>query len=388
MGVISMLGVIGDIQIVTGAISSVLGLVKRVYDQVDQMKNNKDFVLSFKQKLGILSISLEELKIEQLTRAHQQALKYLEARITESSNCINNIEKAKILPSLWHANEHKFELDRLSREITDSSILLITAMNVYQINAIDTWQQRMQERQVIGIDLATATDRARSGDQSANDSQYKLGKYYEHYEHGDQNQNRLEAFKWYVMAANNHHNDAQYHLAEAFENGNYRLGIVPNLEISLLWYEKAASEGCQSANVAQYRLAEAYREGLPLVGGERNSPRALSLYNRAAERDHCDAQTFLAKAYEYGNEDLGVEINVQKAFGWYSRAANNSSLCANVAQYRLGLAYDKGDKLVDQRKDIDIALKWYRRASDNNHDEARRVLESLGDVRNRTRPGF
>lgn len=383
-----MLGIVGDIQIVTGVISGTLDLVNRVYDQIDRMRNNRELVLSFQEKLEILKIILNDLRPEQLGEAHLGALQYLRAHIEKSYQCIMELGNAGTFISLIHAGKNGEMLNSLSNEITTRLILLITAIGIRQLRAIDSLQPLQRQGMLsIHLSLADIINRARSGDQAANVAQYKLGGLYEYgSEEFRLEPDKLEAFKWYAIAANNHHNDAQYHLAEAFKNGNDRLDIVPNLEISLLWYEKAANEDCQSANVAQYTLAEAYRGDSSLVGNKRNGPKALSLYNRAAERYHCDAQIFLAKAYEYGNRDLGVSINPQEAFGWYSRAANNDSSCANVAQYRLGQAYERGEPLIENRVNTERALYWYKRSADNDHQDARRAWERLKNSNSNPRP--
>jgi TPR repeat protein len=73
-------------------------------------------------------------------------------------------------------------------------------------------------------------------------------------------QNPVEAIKWLSQAAEAGDIQAQYNLAQAYDEGQ---GVAPDLAKALKWSLRAAERG---RALAQNQVAEAYR------WGERNQP--------------------------------------------------------------------------------------------------------------------
>lgn len=75
------------------------------------------------------------------------------------------------------------------------------------------------------------------------DAQYDLAQHYENYGFlGDPNPNFnvKKRFYWYLKAANNNHGDACNNLADLFETG---MGCEKNLQTALSYYEKSSKLG-------------------------------------------------------------------------------------------------------------------------------------------------
>src|SRR5512133_217922 len=82
--------------------------------------------------------------------------------------------------------------------------------------------------------------KANFGDTGA---QYYLGcKYHEGI---NCNKDDLKAVKWYQMAANKNHVNAQYALGQLYLLGG--VGVNKDMEKGMLWMEKAASQGLTKA---------------------------------------------------------------------------------------------------------------------------------------------
>lgn len=100
--------------------------------------------------------------------------------------------------------------------------------------------------------------------------------------------------------------DAQFRLATAYDWGR---GAPRNGTEAMKWYRMAAERGhaeAQNSVGSGLQAAERYGEALPW-------------YQRAAEQNHALAINNLAYLYDLG---LGVKQNRQKAYELYSRAAD------------------------------------------------------------------
>src|SRR5437879_5185004 len=112
-----------------------------------------------------------------------------------------------------------------------------------------------------------------------------------------------------------------------------------------------AAELCQKAEQGdasvQYNLAVCYDNG---VGVEKDKPKAVELYKKAAEQGHLDAQCNLGVCYQYGT---GVEKDEQKAVELYQKVADQGHA---QAQHNLGRCY-KNETGVE--KDEQKAVELY-----------------------------
>jgi hypothetical protein len=61
----------------------------------------------------------------------------------------------------------------------------------------------------------------------------------------------VEAFNWYLKAAEQGHPNAQYNLGVIYAKGR---GIKPDIEEAKKWYRKAAEQGDENAQTALDRL--------------------------------------------------------------------------------------------------------------------------------------
>ena len=140
------------------------------------------------------------------------------------------------------------------------------------------------------------------------ESAYELGIVYSNYEKNDK-----EAEKWWKLAGEKGHSDAQYSLGLMYqESGNF--------SDSIDWYTKAGEQG----NIeAQYNLGNLYSD-------INNYENAEKWWEKAAEKNDVNAQYNLGSMYEKKIK------NIEKSKYWYTKAAENGD---TEAQYNLGNIY-------------------------------------------------
>jgi hypothetical protein len=114
------------------------------------------------------------------------------------------------------------------------------------------------------------------------------------------------------------------------------------------------------------------REGNKLLGSEGSgmteaNHRAFSLFLRAAEAGHAEAQYGLGRCFYQGS---GVPKNYAEAIIWFRRSAEQGHA---KAQNHLGLCYDRINGITN----LPEALKWYRKAAGQNVANAQRRLGYL-----------
>lgn len=145
------------------------------------------------------------------------------------------------------------------------------------------------------------------------EAQYKIGLYYEN----KTPKNYPEAIKWYRLAAEKGHADAQYHLACCY----YQYEVVD-------LYRKSAEQGYPEA---QYRLAQCLAnssfsfETTKSDKWEKNEAKAFKWYLKAAEQGYADAQS---KVGDYYYDGIHLKENYDEAFKWYSKAAEQGCIDA------------------------------------------------------------
>lgn len=92
---------------------------------------------------------------------------------------------------------------------------------------------------------------------------------------------------------------------------------------------------------AQYYVANAYEEGR---GVGKDMKQAFDWYAKAADQNHYGAQYKLGMLYENGE---GVEKDIKKAFEWYKKSAENGS---TLAKERLNkAAFAKSEQVMKKR---------------------------------------
>jgi hypothetical protein len=122
--------------------------------------------------------------------------------------------------------------------------------------------------------------------------------------------------------------EAQTALGLAYENGTQTK--VDKLEAAK-WFRMAADQGSIDP---QFRLARIVSEDLP--GLKKNPELAAKLYESAARQGHPEAQNWLGYSYQHG---IGIAQSNASAVEWYRKAANSGLA---TAQNNLGLLYLSG----------------------------------------------
>jgi len=187
-----------------------------------------------------------------------------------------------------------------------------------------------------------------------------------------------EAAKWFGMAAERGHPDAQYRIGSFYSDG---IGVKQNDTKAVEWLNKAAQQGHTDARQflstryanwrdsddpdAINRLAVRYANG---DGVQRDDRRAVELLRIAAEKGNAEAQNNLGFMYTKGR---GVEQSDAKAIEWYSRAAAQGHTGAKQNLYVMS-----PEGQVAQRKEAEAVAEAYR--------EMGRIMQDL----QKTKPDY
>jgi hypothetical protein len=183
------------------------------------------------------------------------------------------------------------------------------------------------------------------------DAQYYLAQFEPDYIEDEDYETRKfdHAIKWYSLAAEQGHVEAQYSLGLLFAEGveDWRGSDcgderMPDCDQSFYWYSRAAEQGHQVAR---------------------------NLILDAAKNGNVDAQFNFAKMYVRcgKNED---------AVRWYTKAAE---LGFADAQYSLGCLYALGDGVKEDKED---ALFWFTLAAEKGHHDALEKLVAMAEAGN------
>ena len=160
-----------------------------------------------------------------------------------------------------------------------------------------------------------------------------------------------EAYDYlYEEATLNNDNEAQFRLGAMFFIGRPEIGLLPDYEQALEWYEKAAEGG---NGHAENNLGMMYYLGL---GVGQNYELAFSWFQKASARKEVNAISSMGNCYYNGR---GVEKDYVKAAECYSKAAN---LGYAHSQGTLGMMYMEG-KGVEQN--YTKAVYWMKKCCKN-----------------------
>jgi hypothetical protein len=205
--------------------------------------------------------------------------------------------------------------------------------------------------------------------------------------------NHEEAFKYYLMAAEQNHPAGLRGLGEMFELESdespekldmaiklyhqaadlgdliaeynlgvfyqYGTGVEVNKKTSAMYLERAASKDHPSANL---NLGLLYQEG---VNGVPDYKKAMSYFNRAAELGNPKAEGCIAVLYQHG---LGVDKNTEKAIELFTTCAERGLV---HAQYNLSIILSEDDS---KYKDIETAFYWLEKAANLDFAPAQKNL--------------
>lgn len=249
----------------------------------------------------------------------------------------------------------------------------------------DTQSNETQNESVL-----SETDLLKLAEDGDIEAQYKLGNFYSKFSDSDENffnndstANYEESIKWYRLAANHGHADAQYRLGYLYEHA---LGVDYDYAEACKWYQKSADQGnpqaeCRIAMMyaseknykaafpwlhksakqnnakAQFSIGLMYKNGL---GVEKNSAEALKWIRKAAENNSADACFELAWIYQDGNL---VEHDNEEYIKWIGKYADLSG-----QQYAFALEYEHGNEYLKQN--YTEAYKWYDKAAEKGDSRA------------------
>ena len=214
---------------------------------------------------------------------------------------------------------------------------------------------RQEVDPTIGMPLATPTPTPTPS------PAYYFSKGFSAYESAESNSDEdyKVAAKWFVLAAEQGHDEAQYYLGKIYyQEGTY---LLRDYESAIKWFTPLAEEGHAEA---QYYLGEIYRKG---EGVLENYITAIEWYTRSAEQNLSDAQYALGWMYERGQ---GAPQDYATSIKWFTRAAEQGN---RSAQFHLAEVYSRGDRGLP--KNYIYAHMWYNIVSGYSADWRRGDLE-------------
>lgn len=169
-------------------------------------------------------------------------------------------------------------------------------------------------------------------------------------------EDRTVAAKWYRVAADQGHADAQHGLSNCYWLG---WGVTQDYAEAARWNRKAAEQGHTDA---QLSLGISYAVG---KGVSQDYSEAVKWYLKAAEQANAEAQNRLACCYWHGR---GVLKDSAVALKWFRKAAEQGLA---VAQYSLGVCYENSQ---GTEQDCVKAAKWFCKAAEQGVSEAQRRI--------------
>lgn len=227
------------------------------------------------------------------------------------------------------------------------------------------------------------------------------------YEQGDYTQ----AFQYFHTAAQLGLPNAQFSLALCYFEGE---GVEQNLDMAILWVERASEQGFEAAAelLELLKTAKAHPFDLGVACYEKGDyTQAVQYFRIAAEQGDVKAQFNLAHCYAQGE---GVEKNQSEAVRWYRAAAeqgdqqaaealarlrknegkdafflgvaclekgdyvqaarffhNAAELGHAKSQYNLALCYEGGNGVEQDQQE---AVRWYRAAAEQGLADAQNNL--------------
>ncbi|KAJ3112756.1 hypothetical protein HDU96_004210 [Phlyctochytrium bullatum] len=142
----------------------------------------------------------------------------------------------------------------------------------------------------------------------------------------------FKALSFLKEAAKLDYGPALSRLGLTYEKG--RLGVKADISKSLELYKRGASVGNDTDS--QYALSDFFVRGIPGLLPP-NQEQAMYWCEKAAEKDHCEAQFALGYFFEKG---IGTLPNLDTAMDWYKKAAAGGSQRAKARLGRYGVAQE------------------------------------------------
>jgi hypothetical protein len=161
-----------------------------------------------------------------------------------------------------------------------------------------------------------------------------------------------EAFKWYLKAAEGGYTPAMTQVGLMFVQGE---GTAADLPAAVKWLTAAAD---QNDPEAMYSLANMYAAGQGVIADQ---DKAAGLWVKAADKGHAQAGRKLGKKVAA----LDIKDVDKNSLAWLQKAAESGDV---KAMFDLALVYKNG--APDVAKNIGMSAKWFMEAAILGHADA------------------
>jgi TPR repeat protein len=162
--------------------------------------------------------------------------------------------------------------------------------------------------------------------------------------------NYTEAIKWYRIAAEQGHANAQSSLGVMYRLG---YGVTQDYAEAVKWFRKAAEQGDE---FGQHMLGFMYESG---HGVTQDYAEAMKWFRKAAEQGDASSQYTLGLRYDDGS---GVPQDYTEALKWYQKAAEQGN---EMAMNRIGDLFFNGNGVP---QNYQTAKEWYQKAISKKPD--------------------
>lgn len=232
------------------------------------------------------------------------------------------------------------------------------------------------------------------------DAQFNLGNIYNY---NIKPAKEMEAYKWYLKAANNGHMLAQYAVAGILDRGTLEPEIKRDYKEAMKWYEKSAKQG--NSRAARY-LAYRNNNNLDLVlkwcmpvaidvtndqsskcaellhktisrkiYSKKYREKSIKIIKDLASHGVIMSQVTLSQMYKQG--DI-LNKDIKQSEIWSNRAYNTALSRAKdgdkAAQYQLAFLYRKG---IGTDVSLDKARQWLDKAAKQGYKPAIKELRKF-----------
>lgn len=167
-----------------------------------------------------------------------------------------------------------------------------------------------------------------------------------------------DAIYWLEKAALQNHVEAQFFLAECYDE-------VSNYDMEFYWYTVAKLNGHEGA---QFELGKIYNNaGMFDMNAYKM---VILLWEELAQKGNVEAQYGLGSIYKKRDAEW---YNLEKTAYWYLKAAEQGH---GMAQYQVGKAYCEG--WWNFEKSLEKSVYWLKKAATNGISLAKSELKKLG----------
>jgi TPR repeat protein len=289
-------------------------------------------------------------------------LKDLAPKHQRETNLIMLVQEHKLISELLRESQIpvSIKLDRLSQKLHDN----VGIQKDFALWAIESWAIALKILPSEYQDLVPDKHDDFYKD-NIPERLFELGeRFYNGY---GVEKDGIEAFKYYKLAAEQGHIEAQYNMGEMYHWGQY---VDTNYTEALKWYQLAAERGHIES---QNNLGDLhyYGDGVPENEGE-----ALKWYQLAADQGHAESQFCIGWIYSFSTD---IEKNEGEVLKWYQLAAEQGHVEAKEELSAIYYEYGLQFQCPGVNKNTDEAILWYRLAAEQNHFPSQQLLFMLAE---------